>query len=177
MTSSARKQQPDDVSRPQRQLQIVGRDDDSEGTRARQPSQQSHQLDARRDVEKRRRLVEDQQHRLLCQRSRDHDPLPLTVGNAAEVAPGEVRDADGVDCPLDDLVVVSSEAAEPARMRIPADLDDPSHGERFDNNACGEHDANLPRDLEGGKVRQIDTIERDIAPERRLEPGHRSQQR
>ena len=81
-------------ARAQRQLEIVRRDDHGERTLlTRQPPEQSHQLHAGRDVEKRRRLVEHEQHRLLRQRTRHHHTLPLAVRHPAQVAIGEVRGA------------------------------------------------------------------------------------
>ena len=72
------------------------------GRVARQLTQQSHQLDARRHIEKRRRLVEHEQQRLLRERARDHHALALAVGEPAEIALREMAHADRVDRPVDD---------------------------------------------------------------------------
>ena len=146
---SARHQQPDDIGRPQRQLEIVRRDDDGERAAARQPAQQSHQLDARGHVEKGRRLVEHQQHRLLRQRARDHHALSLAVGHAGKVAIGEVTGADRVDRPRDDLAIAVAQPAEPAGMRIASQFDDLPGAQRLDGDALGQHDAETPREIRG----------------------------
>ena len=74
----------------------------------------AHQLDARRHVEKRGRLVEQEQHRLLRQRARDHHALPFAVGQPAEVALREMTRADRVDRPVHHVAIAIGQPAQPA---------------------------------------------------------------
>ena len=83
-------QQPDHVGRAQRQLEVVRRQNHRERALSREPTQQSHQLDARGHVEKRCRLVEHQEHGFLCQRPRHHHALALAVGDPCEIPIREV---------------------------------------------------------------------------------------
>ena len=81
------------------------------------------------DVERGGRLVEHQQAGVLHERTRDQHPLPLTTGQRADVATGELADAERVQCLGHELMVTSAvhrEAGEvwrAAEERVLGDAD------------------------------------------------------
>jgi len=106
-----------------------------------------HELDTRRDIEKRRRLIEQQHGWLLRKRASDHHPLSLAIRQTAEIAIAEISDVYGSERPLNGRHVLIAQETKPARMRIPAKLDNPPGRQTFNADALGQHDANAPSQL------------------------------
>ena len=66
--------------------EVVGDEQDGHPGLGAQPAQETHDLALRRHVERRHRLVTDDQGRPAGQRTGDRDPLPLPAGELGRVA-------------------------------------------------------------------------------------------
>ena len=152
-------------------------DDNGQWTFPCQPAQQTDQLDARWQVEKRGRFVQDQQRRFLREGAADHDALTLPVGEAAEVAVGKMACADRVNRPVDCHPIPIGNTSEPSRVRIAPQLDDAANGQGLHGDAFGEHDAKTPCEIDLCDRAKIRTAQFNAAPQGRLHPGERPQQR
>ena len=107
----------------------MGREDDRQPPLARQPPQQGDQLDARRHVEERRGLVEQQHRRLLRQRPGDHHPLALAVAHLGDDPVLQVFGPDRAQRFGDEPLVVGVEGPEPAGVGVAAEADELPAGE------------------------------------------------
>ncbi len=99
--------------------EVVHGADDRETVLAAQPVDQLERLLLVTDVERTRGLVEKKDRRLLGDRPRDDEALPLPAGQRADVAAGEPREVQ----PLDDVVhhaeVMPALGAEVGHERVP----------------------------------------------------------
>ena len=73
-------QDPRGIGIAEREIDIVGRRDDGDAFVSREASQQRHEFDPRRHIEKRCRLVEDNQPWLLSEHTREVEALAFAVG-------------------------------------------------------------------------------------------------
>src|SRR5256885_4713456 len=174
---AAWREEPDDISGSQRQLEIVRGDDNGQWAFPCQLAQQTDQLNARWQVEKRSRFIQDQQHRFLREGAADHDALPLPVGEATEVAVRKMACADRVNRPVDCHPIPIGNTSEPSRVRIAPQLDDAANGQGLHGDAFGEHHTKTAREIDLCDRAKIRAAQFNAAPQRRLHPGERPQQR
>ena len=80
-----------------RELDVVHVDEHRNAARARDVGQQLHDLDRRLRIERRRRLVGEQQLRLLHHRARDADALALAAGQRVGALMREAGEPDDVE--------------------------------------------------------------------------------
>ena len=154
-------QQPDAPRGAQGEIEIVGRDQH----RAALPCQareQMHHVHPAWEIEISRRLVEDQQLRLLGQGAGDHQPLALTVGQRTDVALAEVGGTHRFDRAIDRPPVLVTEPPRPAGARIASQGDQLRAREHARCHPLRQHDADPPRPLAGAQ--RLETVTFDLEP-------------
>ena len=108
----------DPLAHPADHAEVVADEQDARAELLAQAGDQIEHLRLHRRVETRRRLVEDQQRRVLGQRHRDHDPLLHATGELMRIAahdPGRIRDLhlrEHRARPIEGLVLAGAEDRE-----------------------------------------------------------------
>ena len=156
---------------------MVGRQQHADAVLAHQPPQQPQRLDAARQIEIRRRLVEDHQPGLLRQRASDQDALALAVGEAAHSTIGDRGGVDGRHHGLDALAIDLGQSSEPVGEGIASQSDQLARGERAGVDGLGEHDAEVARQPLRGARSHVLAEDLDAAGERTLHARDGAQQR
>ena len=113
-------QQPELIAASQRQVEVMGRDQDSARGRPSQLFEQLHDFDAARQIEVGGRLVKQHDVGVLRQGARDHQLLPLPVAEFGEWHIRQVAGADGLYCPVDGLMVSRRQSSQPIAVRMPS---------------------------------------------------------
>ncbi len=96
---------------------------------ARQLAQAIEELDLVAQVEEARRLVEQEERRLLRQRAREEDALPLAARERADGAVGEGAGAGALERGAGDGEVALRLEGDPAEVRMAAEQGDLERGE------------------------------------------------
>ena len=170
-------QQHQPAAQRRRQIQIVRRQHHRHALLGVQLLQQHLHFELVADVERRRRLVEQQQLCALRQRAGDHDALFFAAAERAERAVLERRGAGGGERPARDGQILGTFERERAEMGKPSHQHDVEDGEierrvRFLRN---ERDA--PRDLAVRPVGERTTVERHRAAGRTVHAAEQLEQR
>ena len=112
------RQQPEAVGAAQGQVQIVRRKQDGAIAIADQAAQQLHDFDPPRQVQKGRRLVEEEHRWFLRQGAGNHHLLPFAIAQLTDAARGQVPSPHCVNSPAHHLFVRRGKAAVPASVRV-----------------------------------------------------------
>ena len=138
--------------------------------------EQVEQVDLVGDVEEGRRLVEQEQVRVLGEGHRDPGPLSLAARKRGERPVHEVGDAGRVERPGDRCGVILGPAPEPALVRVATAPDEVADGDpvRRDRR-LGEQPEHAGH-LDGRHLGDRAAIEQDGAAARPQEPGQASQE-
>ena len=110
----------DGIGNARGQIQLVERHQNGQVFLAHHALENAQKLQLIADVEIACRLVEDDQLRLLAQRARQQNPLPLPVADGAEGLIGKVERIGLPEAFLDDLLVFRAQNAEPSGVGISA---------------------------------------------------------
>ena len=160
-------------SKSSRQLQIVGDHDDAQPAGIAQTGERPHEFRAMFQVERGGRLVEQQNARLLRQRARQDDQLPLAPGERGHAAFRQVRRPGRFERFHGDGAVVIAFKTESRCVRCPPAEYDVDCAERKDGRGGLGHVG----DLSGAQARlpvlQRDAIEQDFPAVGRRRPASR----
>jgi hypothetical protein len=113
------------------EIEIVQDHDHGRAARVVQIGQKIEHLDLVVDVEKSRRLVEQQDIRLLRQRHGDPDALALAARELIDRPFGKIEGLGGRKRVVDRLVVLQRPAGKQALMRMPPPADQIRDGDAF----------------------------------------------
>jgi hypothetical protein len=130
-----------------------------------------------RQVEVRRRLVEQEQIGALRQRHRDPGTLALAAGEGVDRPVGQVGDPGPGHRLGDDRLVVPRPLAEPRLVRVPAAGDQVGHGQPLGGGRRLRQHAQRPGDVTGGQLADAPSVEQHLAAPRPEQPAQRAQQR
>src|SRR5579883_3292003 len=112
-----------------RTIEVVGCHEDRQPAADPLAYQREQNLFGRR-IDARRRLVEEQDARLLRERARDERPLLLSARELRDVPTREAAQPQRFYRRIDDLAIVRSEAFPRTQVRKPAHRDDVPHAHR-----------------------------------------------
>ena len=96
------------------------RHDDGDALLLCHAAQNREQFQLVADIEERSWLVEDDDLRLLTDRTRKKHSLALAVADGVEIAAAELFGMNGAHRLLDLLLILAGQHAEPSRVRITA---------------------------------------------------------
>ena len=130
-----------------RVVEVVEHGDDGVAVVLVQVRAQVEHLELVRDVEERRRLVEQQQRRLLGEHHRQPDALALAAGELVDRAPGEVVDRGAAHRERDRLLVLARPLAQDPLVRIAPARDEVGDGDGVGRDRALGQQAEPPRDL------------------------------
>ena len=119
------------------------------------------QLQLIADVEKTRRLVEDDELRLLAEGPGKQDALPLAVADGLEGPVGKVERVGLAEALLDDGLVLRAEDAEMAGVGIAAGADDVAAGHELGVHAGRHQDGHAAGDVAPAAAAHVRAVEED----------------
>ncbi|BDZ47529.1 hypothetical protein GCM10025866_34380 [Naasia aerilata] len=159
------------------EVQIVQDDHDGRAALPVEVGEQVEHLDLVREVEERRRLVEQEDVGLLGERHGDPHALPLAAGQLVDRA---VREGQGVGVPQragDSGVIGAAPPPEPALVRVPPAAHQVGDGDALGRDRGLGEEAEDLRHLARRDVGERAPVEQDPAVAGRQEACHGAQQR
>ena len=139
------------------------RHDDGDALLLCHAAQNREQFQLVADIEERSRLVEDDDLRLLTDRTRKKHSLALAVADGVEIAAAELFGMNGAHRLLDLLLILAGQHAEPSGVRIAARCHDIVAGHQLRLHALRQHNGHLRGQLTKRKLMQVFPVKLHIS--------------
>ena len=139
------------------------RHDDGDALLLCHAAQNREQFQLVADIEERSRLVEDDDLRLLTDRTRKMHSLALAVADGVEIAAAELFGMNGAHRLLDLLLILAGQHAEPSGVRIAARCHDIVAGHQLRLHSLSKNYSHTGRQIPKGKGQQILVVKIDLS--------------